>query len=203
MFLTVLTILLAMVVARDLFGEEGEASSCQARVWRAAQRLQPWYYRGVDPVTLSKRARHLQDFTDAVCAEAPVRGIDPLLAVAIAFRESSLLPQVGLGQKNGARGERGYFQIMPGPDGRISFAERFAPEDCVSQHVPSCNAATAMAFLAWQRDTNCPGPTQTWIGAYGRGRCAGPREAAEWLEVQVVRRFYCEIEPACDSTWPE
>jgi hypothetical protein len=199
-FLTVLTILLAMVVVRSAFAEEGAVQappSCRAQVWHAVQKLQPWYYRDRDPVVLSRRAGHLRDFTEAVCAEAPSRGIDPLLAVALAFRESSLLPQVGLGQKNGARGERGYFQIMPD-----SFAERFAPEEC-SQHVPACNAKTAMSLLAWLRDERCQGAPQQWIGMYGRGVCAGPRESADWLEVQVARRFFCSIADDCAAVWPE
>jgi len=203
-FLTVLTVLLALVVARDLFGEEGAApvqGDCVQQVWYGAQQLQPWYRRAAGPDTMVKRAKVLRDFTDATCAEVARTGIDPLLAVAIAFRESSLLPQVGLGEKNGARGERGYFQVLPGGG-----AERFAPEGCVSQHDVRCNAATAMSYLAWLRDENCPGAISQWVGAYGRGRCVGPLESREWPEVQVARRHFCALMGSperCEAAWPE
>jgi hypothetical protein len=197
-FLSVLAILLTIVVTRDLLGEQGdEHDQCRVQVWYGAQQLQPWYRQASDPIARSKRAQHLQDFTAAVCAEAPPRGIDPRLAVALAFRESSLLPRVGLGKQNGALGERGYFQVMPGGK-----AERFVPDDC-SMHVASCNAKAAMSYLAWLRD-NCPtGDNWELVGAYGRGRCPGPREARDWTEVQVARRLYCQLEPDCDTTWPE
>lgn len=199
-FLSVLTILLTIVVARDLFGEEGDVQqTCRTQVWYGTQQLQPWYKRAIDPVTLSHRARVLQDFTDATCAEAPSRNIPPRLAVSIAFRESSIMPHTGLGKKNGDDGERGYWQVMP--NGK---AESFVPSAC-SMHVASCNAKAAMSYLAWLRDEYCEGGEDWWVavGAYGRGRCPGPREARNWEEVQVARRIYCQIEPDCATTWPE
>lgn len=201
-FLSVLAILLTIVAARDLFGEEGQGvvdPACRASVWYSAQQLQPWYRRAVDPIAMSRRAKVLQDFTDATCTEAPPRRILPKLAVSLAFRESSIMPHTGLGKKNGLKGERGYWQVMP--NGK---AESFVPREC-SQHVASCNAKSAMSYLAWLRDDYCKSGSDLWIlvGAYGRGHCPGPREARSWEEVKVARRIYCSIEPSCDETWPE
>lgn len=200
-FLSVLTILLTIVIARDLFGEEGTpAQACRTSVWYAAQKLQPWYKRAATVEARSLRVRHLEDFTNATCAEAPSRDIPPLLAVSLAFRESSIMPHTGLGKKLGLKGERGYWQVMP--DGK---AESFVPRDC-KQSNPSCNAKSAMSYLAWLRDDYCNAGDDPWIyvGAYGRGHCpGGPREARSWEEVQVARRIYCSIEPNCAETWPE
>lgn len=199
--LSAAAIITALVVAREAFGEVG---NCAAEVWYGAQQLQPWYKRAADPVTMSRRAKVLQDFTEATCSEAPPRRIWPRLAVALAFRESSIVPRVGLGKQNGLKGERGYWQVMPGGK-----AESYVPRTC-SQHSPICNAKSAMSYLAHLRDApvdegGCGSDDPyMWIGAYGRGHCpSSPEAAREWEEVRVARRLYCQIEPDCDTLWPE
>jgi hypothetical protein len=164
-------------------------------VQEAIQELQPWYYQSRDPVTLSRRSEQLTQLTNAICNASRETKIDPILAVAIAFRESSLHPIVGRGERDGKRGERGYFQVMPG-----SSAERFAPFDC-SQHEPECNAKTALRFMSFLRD-KCDN-TWSWVGSYGRGvKCPDIEVAREWTEVRIARRYLCKIGD-CDSIWPE
>ena len=175
-----------------------EQSQCVPAVWSSVQKLQPLYYRG-PIVTLSRRSKNLTALTEAVCEAASETGIDPLIAISIARRESSLLPFVGLGKKNGFRGERGYFQVMP--DG---YAENtFAPGDC-SQHVPRCNAITAFRYMAFQRD-RCEGGSDpwVWVEAYGTGSCHSPAKSRESANARLARAFYCDIVPECSESWPE
>lgn len=173
-----------------------ESHTCESRVHTAIQKLQPWYYSSNDPVVVSRRSEQLTDLTNAICDASRETNIDPILAVAIAFRESSLHPAVGGGAKNGLRGERGYFQVMPGGP-----AERFSPGGC-SQHEPDCNAKTALRFMSFLED-QCGLDTWKWVGAYGRGvGCPTKEEAREWREVKIARNILCKIGD-CDSIWPE
>lgn len=175
------------------FGEE--ANSCYSHVHSAIQKLQPWYYSSSDPVALSHRSEHLDVLSRAICNASDETGIDPLLAVAIAFRESSLHPIVGSGARDGERGEQGYFQVMPGGP-----ALRFSPLDC-SQHEPGCNAKTALRFMSFLRE-RCE-DTWSWVAAYGRGSgCPSRSQAKEWTEVRVARGHLCKIGD-CDEIWPE
>jgi hypothetical protein len=191
-FLLVLAVLLCIVIARSAFGE------CGRTVWGAIQVLQPWYHRTPSELERARRAGHLLELTIGTCIAAKVHHIDPLLAVAVAFRESSLIPRVGLGAQNGLRGEMGYWQVMP-----HSTARRFQPNRC-SQHDPKCNAMTALGYMAWLRDTECANDDPwIWLGAYGRGPCPTPIEARTWSELRVARRHLCTIEPRCNEVWPE
>lgn len=194
LFVTVMTILLFLIFgAFWAYGEE--ATSCESRVHHAIQKLQPWYYQSRDPIALSRRGEQLSQLTNAICNASRETKIDPILAVAIAFRESSLHPIVGCGERDGKRGERGYFQVMPGGS-----AEGFAPTDC-SQHEPECNARTALRFMSFLRD-KCDN-TWSWVASYGRGvKCPEIKIAREWTEVRVARSYLCKIGD-CDTIWPE
>lgn len=195
--LTIATILIAICAMRPFaFGEIGN-SECHSQVWNAAQKLQPWYYRATSTEGFTRRSRALREFTDAVCTISPAHQVDPLLAVALAFRESSLLPQVGLGEKNGQRGERGYWQVMPGGK-----AESFVSDEC-SQHTPLCNAQSAFSYLAWLRERCQSDDLWVIVGAYGRGECPNQEQAREWAEVRIARRYYCDIDSLCEQRWPE
>lgn len=177
-------------------GAGAEASECYGRVQAAALKLQPWYAGSTDSRTLSLRLRHLDDVTRAICAASAETGIDPVLAVAVARRESSLLPLVGLGTKNGSRGERGYFQILPN-----GAAERFSPDAC-SQHDPYCNASTALRYMAFLQNRCGSTDPWVWVGAYGSDHCPTAVESRSWRVVQLARSFYCDIAD-CSSLWPE
>jgi hypothetical protein len=194
--LTLLAVLIAIACARSAFAEEG---NCREQVWYAAQKAQPWFHGTRDAVAMTRRTQHLRDFTLATCAETAANNVPPLLAVAIAFRESSIMPHVGLGKKNGERGEQGYYQVMPGGE-----AERYVSRDC-PQSNPACNAKSAMAYLAHKRET-CENGESPWVyvGAYGRGRCPDSIEDAKtWPEVQRARRIFCQLDEGCAATWPE
>jgi len=198
-----LVVLMLAVIARRAGGEQcepvdDEQPTCGRTVWHAAQALQPWFYQANTVEGQGRRAALLVDLTRAVCISSAAFDIDPLLALSVARRESSLLPRVGLGQQNGLRGERGYFQVMP--DGA---AERYRPNVC-SQHEPKCNAMTALGFMAELRDNVCQSDDPwIWLGAYGRGRCPDAQEARAWDELRLARRFLCDITEDCNDIWPE
>lgn len=171
------------------------AEECESVVWSASQTLQPWYKTG-PLTTLATRAQHLKTLTAAICKASNETGINPLIALAVARRESSLLPMVGLGEKNGARGERGYFQILPrGP------AEQFAPDHC-DQYDPLCNAMTAMRYMVHVQTVCNTHDPWVWIGAYGTSKCPSSRDAREWMGLKAARHFLCEVDDNCDETWP-
>lgn len=173
-----------------------EANTCYSQVWSASQKLQPWFYSSRDVETLTKRHARLNDLTNAICTASEENNIDPILAVAIAFRESGLHPFVGLGSRDGARGERGYFQVMP-----EGTAQRFSPGNC-SQHEPDCNAITAFRFMNYLKQ-RCGDNTWVWLGAYGRGiDCPTEEQAKEWNEVRLARNYLCKIGD-CNEIWPE
>jgi hypothetical protein len=196
LWIAVLTITMFLVFSAIwAFAEEG--MTCESQVHSSIQSLQPWYYRTSDLIALSRRNEQLFKLTNAICNESSKTGVNSLIAVSIAFRESSLHPNVGKGIKNGLRGERGYFQIMPN-----GTAESFAPGDC-SQHDPDCNATTAFGFMRHLKSI-CGDDPWVWVAAYGgRGDpCPTREEAREYPEVRVARSYLCKIGD-CDSIWPE
>jgi hypothetical protein len=163
-------------------------AECYEEVRAAAHKLQPWYAVRSMPW----RAAHLDKLSRAVCAASAETGVSPLLAIAVARRESSLLPRVGLGKKVGSRGEQGYFQVLPGsPAARLGACD---------QTEPACNALSALRYMR-ALQTRCGEDPWVWVGAYGAGHCPTPLEARRWGVVRVARRFYCEVAD-CDTGWP-
>lgn len=156
----------------------------------AVIKLQPYIYGGAE-----EEARSL---ASVIHDAAMDNGVDPWVALAVARRESSLHPRVGLGQVTGSLGELGYFQVFPG-----GAAERMCGQGC-DQADPGCNARTATCWMAHVRE-QCGDDPWSYVGAYGRRRC--PRNTAEarrWPEVRRAREFLCEAMGAsCDTTWPE
>jgi hypothetical protein len=175
------------------------------RVAIAIATLQPWWVNTRDREEFERRRDKAHSLAGSIRRAALARDFDPILGVAIARRESSLLPWFGEGRlRKGKRaagplGERGYFQIF-----KRGVAERRCG-DC-DQYDPECSARTAFCWLDSMREI-C-GSSDLWVlvGAYGRTRC--PRDAQEatgWREVARARRFYCEAlrDPAeCDRRWP-
>lgn len=177
-------------------GEVGR-SECRSSLWRNAQVLQPWFKQAKTPSEISSRTRHLGVLVTSICEAAETYYIDPELALAIAFRESSLRPSVGNGKIIGSRGERGYFQILPG-----SPAESFRPGEC-SQHNPRCNAMSALGYMQHLKTTCISQDPWVWVGAYGRSRCPTGAEAREFAETKIARRYFCSIDLECGDIWPE
>jgi hypothetical protein len=95
----------------------------------AVIKLQPYIYGGAE-----EEARSL---ASVIHGAATVNGVDPLVALAVARRESSLNLWVGLGRVTGITGALGYFQVIP----RWA-AERTCGCGC-DQADPECNAAVA------------------------------------------------------------
>lgn len=165
----------------------------------AIDKLQPYYSKGHNDRARSRRNGQKARLAHAINDAAKRYRIDPLIAVAMARRESSLHPIVGYGKRDGALGERGYFQIFPN-----GYAERVCGLDngarC-NQYDEQCNARTAMCWLAKIRE-QCGDDPWIYVGGYGRTRCPRDRdEAQRWAEVVTARDFYCEIAD-CERGWP-
>jgi hypothetical protein len=174
------------------------------RVAIAIATLQPWWLKARTRAEHIRRRDHAHQIAGAIRRAALRHDFDPILGVAIARRESSLLPWFGEGRiRHGKRaagpaGERGYFQIYPegAAEGRCG--------DC-DQYDPECSAETAFCWLAHLREVCRSSDLWVLVGAYGRSRC--PRsadEARDWPEVRRARRFYCEalVNGECDRRWP-
>lgn len=201
----VMVIAMAMAMGpRPVLAEAGDSlAACREDVWFTAQKLQPWFGRAVDPVIATKRMEHLKKLTDAICAASVESGQEPLLALSIAFAESSLNPAVGLGLKNGKRGEKGYFQVLPG-----SPALGYAPRKC-SQHEPDCNATSALRYMKHLQEAptdegGCASEDPwVWIAAYKSGDCLSPARARERDGVRATRAIFCSVYPECEEVWNE
>ena len=125
--------------------------------------------------------------------------IDPWIALAVAYRESSLLPSVGSGGRRGARGELGYFQIMPGGSAmRVCGAGR-------PMTSPAANADTAMCYLAHVRQLCESDDPSIYVAAYSMRNC--PTTPAKALRIPATRRareLLCEMagDERCERIWP-
>lgn len=133
--------------------------------------------------------RHLQPAHGAAVAaawgsviwEAGVEvDIDPLLLVALAFRESSLTEGVV-----GTRGELGPMQLH-------GAALRYRPGRCDPREI-ECSIRGGAAVLQWWRAECGEVPWSRWVGAYGLGRCPGIDEAEGLQSVRRARALYQRV----------
>ena len=106
-------------------------------------------------------------------------GIDSLLLVAIAHRETSLILGVV-----GTRGEVGLMQLH-------GLSLRHRPGRCNPKGV-SCSIRAGAAFLQFCRAT-CGGSWNRWVGAYGLSRCPSEEEAKAMKSVRRARAIYESI----------
>lgn len=184
--------------------EKGEANETQQVVqndsWEmvaeGVRRLQPWYYIAKNPRVQLRREKEFGRLVSYIHDASIKNQIDPRIAVVVGFRESSLLPSSQV--KTGSRGERGYFQVMPG-----GLAIRVCGDGC-NQKTPECNANTALCYLSYCRDMCGESPWQ-YVGGYGRSRCPeSVTEARTWPEVRRARRLLCRAygDWVCDEVWP-
>ena len=152
----------------------------------AIQVLQPWYAREAN-------TRHATRIAGIIAGAAHANGIDVLLAVSLAMRESSLRAGVGL---RGSLGEQGMFQVMPN-----GYARRACPRRCALDQ-PGCNADVALCYLAHVRDL-CPGSTWVWVGAYGTNHCPTEREARAMPTTRRARAYLVAVAgDAAETIWP-
>jgi hypothetical protein len=112
--------------------------------------------------------------------------VDPLLLVAISFRESSLLESVESRRIRGNLGELGLMQCH-------GKALQFRPADC-SHHLVGarCQVETGAAYLAEAR-RQCGGSWWRWIAAYGMGHCPSESYARTVRGAQRACRYYSRI----------
>jgi hypothetical protein len=129
--------------------------------------------------------------------------LDPLLLVALSFRESGLSRDVELRRRRGDLGEYGLMQCH-------GAALQVRPADCSHHLVRNgegrsgfayCQVRTGAAWLAEARE-GCGGSWWRWIGAYGMGHCPTERYARTMTSTQRARELYCRIVDDCDQRWP-
>jgi len=107
-------------------------------------------------------------------------GIDPLLLVAIGFRESSLR-----GAVEGALGELGAMQLH-------GIATLHRPRGCDLQDI-GCNVRGGAAYLQFCRAHCNDERWSVWVGAYGMSRCPTIDEAEASRSVRRARNIYEQI----------
>jgi len=130
----------------------------EAELQAAVLRLQPRYERN---------HRGAQRVASVVFTAARTHGIDPLLALAMASRESSLNPNVRLG----SGGEMGLFQVMP----RSHALQVCGRGRDMGQ--PRANADTALCYYAHLKTVCETDDNWVLVGAYGTGKCYSPGDA--------------------------
>lgn len=180
--------LLTLIAVRHTFGETGRDTTVSI-LMDGIVKLQPYYYHEERERVEAFRLAH------AISAASKIYDIDPLIALAVARRESSLLPAVGSGRVRGGGGlDVGYFQVRAG-----SAAERHCGR-CVTGDI-ECNARIGLCWLSYARSV-CGSDPWLYIGGYGRGRCPSNRgEAVSWSEIRIARNFFCEIVENCEEVW--
>jgi hypothetical protein len=149
------------------------------------------YFRG--------REGAVRRIVSVIFEAASEHGINPWIALSMAYRESSLLPSVGSGRRRGALGEVGYFQIMPGG---------YAIHVCGSGRSMTsarANADTAMCYLAHIREVCESDDPSVYVAAYGMRNC--PTDATTAMRLPRARRarsILCQMagEERCNVIWP-
>jgi len=174
------TIMRLEACERSAAAEEGDfpAAVSRARVALAIKTLQP--------AASEERAAELAAHFVAA-ATAPRVDLDPLLLVAISFRESSFRSEVERLEVLGtSRRERGLLQ-------NHGVAIRFRPEGCpATLEGAACQVGTGARFLAFCRDT-CPGSTWRWVAYYGRSKCPSEHEARADRNAAIAASHYARI----------
>ncbi len=115
-------------------------------------------------------------------------GFDPKFIIAIAFRESSLIPSVENRRRFGkSHREIGLMQCH-------GAALSFRPAQCSTKLEGAwCQIQTGTRYLAHIRDNVCSGSTWRLLAAYGHGRCMSAHEAKNDRGVRRVMRYYQAI----------
>jgi len=168
LFAAVMLILLVLIFSRT-------AHCCESDVCNAMRILQP--------AMSEERAETLADIFESAGEETE---IDPLLLVAIAFRESSFSERVERLEHRGSLGELGLLQVH-------GAALRMRPEGCSETlEGAACQIRTGARWLAFVRE-RCPGSTWRWLAAYGRGRCISEQDARGDRSARIAASYYRRI----------
>jgi hypothetical protein len=140
--------------------------------------------RTLQPAADEERAQRLASLF--VTAAEPV-GLDPLIPMVIARRESSFFETVERLEVLGtARRERGLMQ-------NHGVALRFRPAGCpATLEGAECQIETGTRFLAFCRDT-CPGSTWRWVAYYGRRSCPSEAEARRDRNANIAASLYARV----------
>lgn len=179
----------------ELLAEDETQRQRVTEIDAAIVKLQPWFGQGITAMEISRRGFYKRELIAAISRATRRYEIDHRIAVAMAMRETSLLPYYGYGGKSGSAGERGYFQVYPHGE-----AERTCSAGC-NQFDPACNAITAMCYLASRRD-RCGDDPWLYVSAYNQGGCVSPSAARELAYTRGVRARLCAFAD-CQTIWPE
>jgi hypothetical protein len=161
----------------------------EKRMVQAIIQEQPYY---------KTRARSALRLARIIYDAAEEHTQSPWIALAMAYKESSLSPGVGELQVTGGLGEEGYFQIMPRSyPGRTCGKGR-------SMGNARANADTAMCYLAHVRDICGTDDPWQYVSAYGMRRCPRPGEGRGLRPSKRGRRILCRMvgQEECDRIWP-
>lgn len=205
-FLFISLIIIIFLYSLDTIGQEGIwVDTPVSKISEAIKTLQPYYFK--EPLT-KRKSKFLYDLSKAIRDSTKEFNIDPMIAVSIARRESSLLPSVGLGMKQtkfpergpvwvGPNDEKGYFQILPD-----SAVERVCNFNC-NQFNPYCNSKTAMCWLNHSREICGSNPWQ-FVAGYGLPKCVSTEHAKRLYHVRRARNYFVEIlGNRAESRWSE
>lgn len=172
-----LVCLTAWSCIREALANENED---EARVFAAVKQLQP---RHPAPVAAS--------WAGIIYEAGREASVDPLLITSIAFRESSLRPDV-VGNEDDVPEKRdiGAMQLR-------GAARRYIPRGCDNPLELSCNIRGGANYLSFCRD-RCGGSWNVWVGAYGARSCpseevAGDPSTRIGQSVRNARRIYESI----------
>lgn len=146
--------------------------------------------RTLQPAADAERAEELAGIFHAA---GNANDHDPLLLVAISFRESSLSERVEARRQLGAMGEFGLMQ-----NHGVSLG--FRPADCDHHLLPTrpertrayCQVQTGARFLSHARE-QCGGSWWRWVAAYGMSACPSEGYARTVQGAQRAHRYYRQI----------
>jgi len=150
---------------------------------------QPWYR------TRPQRAKRLAGIIFEAATE---HGQDTWIALAIAYKESSLSPGVGRAKVTGELGEEGYFQIMP---------RSYPRKQCAKGRLMGnarANADTAMCWLAFVRAKCETDDPSQYVPAYSMKTCPEPGRGHRLRPSKRARAVLCRMvgEDRCEAIWP-
>jgi len=165
----------------------------EARMVKAIIQEQPWY---------TKRPRRARRLARIIMDAAHEYEQNPWIALAMAYKESSLSPGVGRLKVTGELGEEGYFQIMP-----RSYPLRACGEGR-SMGNARANADTAMCYLSLVQQTCDSTDPWVYVNAYGmntaRHGCPTPERGHDMRPARRAREILCRMvgDEECGTIWP-
>lgn len=195
-------VLVSLLLVGWVFGRMAFCEEATSARYTSAEAIQRLTTIGLQPLTIDRRAELLGAIVDSVSAQLD---FDPLLIVALAFRESRWHPSIERGEKVGRHGEHGLMQVNPRNHKAIAMrpggcSETLQPEpgfgDSFGVSAAECQIVTGARWLAYVREV-CPSDSPwPWVYAYKHGQCPSESRAlaepsTRWV-LKLCRQIGCE-----------